>query len=117
MNRIEIPFKLPSLNTYINECRKNRYAGATMKKNVDKDIGWYINTLPKYQKPIKIHFHWIEENKKRDLDNICFAKKFILDALVKVNILENDNKSHISGFKDIFEYSNESKVIVELEEL
>lgn len=32
MNRIEIPLRLPSLNYYINECRKNRYAGANMKK-------------------------------------------------------------------------------------
>ena len=35
MNKIEIPFRLPSLNQYINECRKNRYAGASMKKNVE----------------------------------------------------------------------------------
>lgn len=38
MNRIEIPLKLPSLNQYINECRKNRFAGANMKKNIEKDI-------------------------------------------------------------------------------
>ena len=60
MNKVEIPFKLPSLNQYINECRKNRYAGATMKKNVEKDINWYINLLPQYENPIRIHFHWID---------------------------------------------------------
>ena len=38
MNKIEIPFRLPSLNQYINECRRNKYAGANMKKNVEKDI-------------------------------------------------------------------------------
>ena len=37
--QIEIPFRLPSLNQYINECRKNRYAGANMKKNIDKTFG------------------------------------------------------------------------------
>lgn len=75
MNKIEIPFRLPSLNQYINECRRNKYAGANMKKNVEKDIGWYINLLPEYKNPIKIHFIWVEENKRRDLDNVCFAKK------------------------------------------
>ena len=117
MNRIEIPFKLPSLNTYINECRKNRYAGATMKKNVDKDISWYINTLPKYQNPIKIHFHWIEGNKRRDLDNVCFAKKFILDSMVEAGILKDDNRNYVIGFEDTFEYGKETKVILEIEEV
>lgn len=117
MNRVEIPFKLPSLNQYINECRKNRYAGATMKKNVDKDIGWYINSLPKYQSPIRIHFHWVEGNKRRDLDNVCFAKKFILDSMVKAGKLKDDNRNHVVGFKDTFEYGKTSKVILEIEEV
>ena len=115
MNRIEIPFRLPSLNQYINECRKNRYAGANMKKNVEKDIGWYINLLPNYQNPIKIHFHWIEKNKRRDLDNVCFAKKFILDSMVKAGKLKDDNRNYVTGFTDTFEYGKTSKVILEIE--
>lgn len=117
MKKIEIPFKLPSLNQYINECRKNRYAGATMKKTVEEDIGLYINKLSKYEKPIKIHFHWVEENKKRDLDNVCFAKKFILDSLVKAGKLKNDNRNYVKGFIDTFEYGNTSKVVLEIEEV
>lgn len=117
MEKIEIPFRLPSLNNYINECRRNRYAGAKMKKSVEADIQWYINKLPKYEKPIKIHFHWIEENKKRDLDNVCFAKKFILDSMVKAGKLKNDNRNFVSGFIDTFEYSKQSKVILEIEEV
>ena len=117
MNKIEIPFRLPSLNQYINECRKNRYAGAKIKKDVDEDIGWYINTLPKYKKPIRIHFHWVEENKRRDFDNICFAKKFILDSMVKAGKLKDDNRNYVVGFEDSFEYAKESKVILEIEEV
>ena len=113
---IEIPFRLPSLNQYINECRKNRYAGANMKKHVEADIGWYINKLPRYDKPIQIHFHWVEENKKRDLDNVCFAKKFILDSMVKAGKLKNDNRNYVTGFIDTFEYGDESKVILDIRE-
>ena len=116
MKRIVIPFRLPSLNQYINECRKNRCAGATMKKQVDSDIGYFINQLPKYEKPIKIHFHWIEENKRRDFDNICSAKKFILDSMVKAGKLKNDNRNYVVGFEDSFSYADESKVILEIEE-
>ena len=113
---MEIPFRLPSLNQYINECRKNKYAGANMKKTVEKDIGYYINQLPKYEKPIKIHFTWVEENKRRDLDNVCFAKKFILDSMVKAGKLKDDNRNFVKGFKDDFEYGKQSKVILEIEE-
>lgn len=117
MNKIEIPMRLPSLNQYINECRKNRYAGAKMKKEIEKDIGWYINLLPQYKNPVKIHFHWIEENKKRDLDNVCFAKKFILDSMVKSGKLKDDNRNCVTGFTDTFEYGKTSKVILEIKEL
>ena len=34
---------------------------------------------------------------KRDVDNVGFGAKFILDALVGLGILENDNQSHVSG--------------------
>ncbi len=71
----------------------------------------------KIKKPVKAKFIWIEENKRRDLDNISFAKKFILDALVQANILKDDNRKIVTGYEDIFEYANKSKVIVELEEI
>lgn len=117
MNKIEIPFRLPSLNQYINECRKNKYAGANMKKTVDRDIGYYINKLPQYKNPIKIHFTWVEENKRRDLDNVCFAKKFILDSMVKAGKLKDDNRNYVVGFEDNFKYDKASKVILEIEEV
>lgn len=117
MEKIEIPFRLPSLNEYINECRRNKFSAAKMKKKVENDISWYINKLPIYKKPIKIHFLWIEENKKRDLDNVCFAKKFILDSMVKAGKLENDNRNYVIGFIDTFEYGKESKVILEIKEV
>ena len=116
MIKVEIPLKLPSLNDYINKCRSNKFAGATMKKNVDEDIMWYIKDLPRFENTIKIHFHWIEANKRRDFDNIAFAKKFILDALVKAGKLKDDNRRFVSGFVDSFDYGDEYKVILEIEE-
>ncbi len=115
--KLEIPYKLPSLNQYVNECRKNRYAGASMKAQIEKDLAWYINTLPTYKKAVKIHFHWIEGNKRRDLDNVCFAKKFILDCMVKCGKLKDDNRNCVTGFIDTFEYGKETKVILDIEEV
>ena len=116
MIKLEIPLRLPSLNDYIRQCRTNRYAGAEMKNKIENDISFYIKPLPVFQKPITIHFHWIEENKKRDLDNICFAKKFILDSMVKMGKLKDDNRKYVQGFNDTFSYDKQSKVILEITE-
>lgn len=115
--RVEIPMRLPSLNTYIYECRKNRYAGAKFKANLESDIAVFLSVLPKIEKPIKINFHWVEENHKRDLDNCAFSKKFILDAMVKIGVISNDNRKHVTAFTDTFSYAKESKVILEIEEV
>lgn len=112
--------KLPSFNDYIKACRTNKYVGAKMKEKVEQEIWYYIisqlkNT--KIKKPIVIHFTWIEENKRRDLDNIAFAKKFILDALQKAGVLENDNQKYVKGFTDKFLYEKQARVIIEMEEI
>ena len=114
--KAEIKLKLPSCNTYINACRTNRYAGAKMKEDVENQIYYYIKDLPEFQKPVKINFLWIEENKKRDLDGIAFGKKFILDALVKFKKLKNDNRKNVYAFTDEFDYGKENKVILTIEE-
>ena len=117
MTKLEIDYKFPSLNEYVNENRKNAYAGAKMKKDIQSDIGWYINKLPYFDKPITIHFHWIEGNKRRDLDNICAAKKFILDTMVACHKLKDDNRNCVTAFTDTFGYGEEWKVILEIEEV
>lgn len=114
--RYEINMKLPSLNEYIRACRSNKYVGAKFKKQIEEDISWFLLNMPKYDKPIKIHFHWIEGNKRRDLDNICFAKKFILDTMVKMGKLKDDNRNYVYAFTDTFDYGKTTKVILEVEE-
>ena len=112
-----INMKLPSLNDYIRVCRCNKYQAAKFKADVEREIGFYLMKMPKMTNPIKIHFHWVEGNKKRDLDNIAFAKKFILDAMVKYKKLEDDNRKIVTAFTDTFEYGKETKVILEIEEV
>ena len=113
----EIPMKLPSLNEYINICRTNPFKASKFKKGLEEDIGVFIANLPRFEHPIRIHFHWVEGTKRRDLDNVCYAKKHILDAMVKAGKLKDDNRKCVTGFIDTFEYGKETKVILEIEEV
>lgn len=118
--RFEIDKRLIGLNEYTNTNRYNRYAGAKQKKEEQNYIKSCIRQQLgniKIDKPVIGNFTWIEENKRRDLDNVCFAKKFILDSLVELGILKDDNRKMVCGFVDQFRYSDKSKVIVELEEI
>lgn len=108
-----IPFRLPSLNEYIDKCRCNKYGGANYKKAVENDIMLILNTRHfLIASPVHITFIWHEPNKKRDKDNVAFAKKFILDALQKSGRLKNDNNKYISGFTDSFVYDGSEGVEV-----
>ena len=117
MYKIVIPMKLPSLNEYINVCRTNKFKAGKYKADIEQEIGLYLMKMPKMSNPIRIHFIWVESNKRRDLDNICFAKKFILDAMVKKGKLTDDNRNYVTGFTDDFEYGDTNKVILEIEEV
>ena len=71
----------------------------------------------KITKPIKLHITWIEENRKRDVDNVYSAVKYILDALVKAEVLQNDNAKRVKDISNEIIYADTSEVIVEIEEL
>ena len=116
MNRCVIDMKLPSLNEYINVCRKNPYAASKYKRDVENAIMLFTNRLPSFAGPVKIHFFWMESSKRRDLDNVSFAKKFILDAMVKSGKLPDDSRKYVIGFTDHFGYAERTKVIIEIEE-
>lgn len=97
--------QLPNLNQYTKACRSNAYAGANMKKQAEKIITAFIMQQLKgvhFEGTVELAFRWYEPNKKRDLDNVCFAKKFILDALVSNKIIVSDGWKGVVGFTDKF---------------
>lgn len=112
-----IPLKLPSCNEYINACRVNRYAGAKMKAETEESISWFLRNPRAITKPAIIEFEWQEPNRKRDLDGIAFAKKFILDALVKKGILPNDTQRWVRGYTDTFRIGDQYKVTITIKEI
>lgn len=99
MNKFVIKGRLNGLNEYTNKNRRNPYAGAKMKKDNETIVIRYIKCfkLKKVDKyPIKIKIDWYEKNRKRDIDNITFATKFILDGIVKAEIMQNDSQKYVN---------------------
>ena len=114
---IVLPFGLPSLNDYIREINRNKYLGNKMKQEAQLDISFFLKGVKPVNKPCIVHFTWVEKNKRRDLDNVAFAKKFILDALVNEGILQNDNYKYVRGFTDDFRYEEHQRILIEIEEV
>lgn len=112
--------QLPGLNEYTKENRAHRIAGAKMKEDAERYITVFIKNQHLKPIPGRVHliFRWFEPNNKRDPDNVAFAKKFILDALVANRIIEGDGRKYIHGFEDYIETDNKNpRIEVEISSL
>ena len=114
---VNIPLKFPSLNEYINACRNNKYTGAQMKRSCEQQTAIFLRKVPVIASPVEVSFHWIEKDRRRDLDNIAFAKKFILDAMVGVGILPDDSQKYVKALSDSFEIGQLNAVTVTIREV
>ena len=108
--------RLKGLNDYIDACRRNPKGGGRFKHKEQAWVSLCVrNKLRgvKIRRPVIIHYHWYEPNRRRDLDNIAgFGHKVIQDALVECGWKE------VCGFTDAFSVTKkEPCVAVELEEV
>lgn len=120
MIKIKVPIKFPTLNDFVDACKIQRgswNAGNKMKREYQQQLYYYFVKLPVLKPPIRIHYTWIEKNKRRDLDNVSsIGRKFILDTLQLTGKLKNDNLNYVVGSSDSFAIDNDYAVILEIEE-
>lgn len=113
-----IPGRLPGLNDYTKANRSNRYMGAKMKRE-QQDYIWLAirrNAVP-FEGRVRLDFRWYEKDRRRDIDNVCFAKKFILDTLVEHGIIQTDGWRGVEGFTDTFFVDKDNpRVEIDIEE-
>lgn len=111
--------RLDGLNEYTSANRSNPYAGAKMKKENQEAVMWAIKAARlKPAGAVDVRITWIEKDMRRDPDNIRFAAKFILDALVQAGIIPNDTQRYIRGIHDRFMVNKSNpRIVVELEEV
>lgn len=111
-------YKFPTLNDYTDTARGNKYASAADKRMLTDLVTWEAKSQHlKPAKKARIGFLWRETNRMRDPDNIAFAKKYILDGLVKAGVLQGDGWKHVTGFTDDFELGDENEVTVTITEI
>lgn len=112
--------RLPSLNEYVNSCRSNRYGANSMKKKYERMITEFIEYFkiqPVKNYPVHMKITWYEKNNRRDVDNVTFGTKFVLDALVKNGILKDDSRKYITSVShEVRTDKDTPRIEVEMEE-
>lgn len=99
-----IPGRLDGLNEYTEANRCNRHCGSKMKQRNQKAVRIAIRKakvrcVMKY--PVHLKITWYEPNSRRDIDNVIFAQKFILDALVDMQVLINDSQRYVKSIAHV----------------
>ena len=112
---------MPGQNEIIATAKKHWSEYAKMKKQLTLSAAFLARSqkLKPVTGRVRIHFDWYEENKRRDPDNIrAGGTKFIVDGLMKAEILPQDGWSIIAGLSDTFHVDKENpRIEILLEEV
>lgn len=103
--KLIIQGQLPGANAYIDACHRNKHLANKLKHQAESTVMWAAKSQlrgVRFNGPVIMHYTWVEPNRRRDKDNIVFAKKFVQDALVRDGVLANDGWAQIKGFSDDF---------------
>jgi Holliday junction resolvase RusA-like endonuclease len=111
-----IKHKFTTLNKYVNAERTNKFMAAKIKRE-ETEIARLHFIGKKFKTPCKIKFTWLVCDKRSDLDNIAYAKKYILDGMYKSGAIPNDGMKHIQGFTDEFKINDYWGVEIDIEEI
>jgi Holliday junction resolvase RusA-like endonuclease len=112
--------ELTDLNAYVNAERTHRFRATSIKKDetarvASECVVQKVKAVEKY--PVHIVYTWYSPNRRKDIDNVAFAKKFINDGLVDAGVLEGDGRKQVASFEDHFEIDKDNpRVEVEIQE-
>ncbi len=122
--KIEIELPLPkierkilSLNVYRN---LNHWAKNKAKRNYAQIVCLELRPFRsvKFDTPVITYTLFSKTKRRRDLSNFCsIIDKFFCDALVDMNMIEDDDCTHLQEINYRFGGYGEDKVVVVVEEL
>jgi len=104
VQRLTIGKKFPSLNDTLRKAKRHWANYHKEKSELTYLVKMHCKQqrLRKSRQPVFLQFTWYEPNRKRDMDNVSFAKKYVLDGMVEAGVLDNDSPRYISGWTERF---------------
>lgn len=114
--------RLPGTNEYTAANRTNKFVGARMKMEAQQLCLLYMVGTARKKRPYfdecTVNVKWYEKTARRDIDNIRFGIKFILDTLQQLKVIPNDNQKVIKSITDEFFVDKENpRIEVTLKEV
>jgi hypothetical protein len=117
-----IDTRLPGMNEIIDAATRFRRRGskriplyADMKSHSTNIVMWSIKaegiTGP-IPSPYGVTIIWQESTRRRDIDNIQAATKFVLDGLVKAGVVAGDGPDHCVTITHVVRYAGRDRVTV-----
>lgn len=104
--KLVIEGRFPGLNEYTAAQRKNRFEGNKMKRGYTGVVYYEARRQLRgvhFGRPVAVHFHFVEKDRRRDLDNISgFAHKVIFDGLVKAGVIKDDGWNEVATISDSY---------------
>ena len=93
------------MNTYIEAERAHKQKAAKIKEEETHRCATEarlarLREIPEEMYPVVVHFHWYTKDRRKDADNVMFAKKFILDGMVDAGVIENDSRKYVAFCQD-----------------
>lgn len=98
---------LPGLNDMIAAAhrRRGKWDGyGALKREWGNTIYLLAKSarLEHVESPVTVSFVWKERDRRRDIDNVAAASKFVLDALVKAGVIDGDGQQHVKSIEHFF---------------
>ncbi len=114
--KYQIKGRLPTLNEYIEICKRNKYIAEKLEYRARAICAAACKGVPVLDPAHKytVNLLWHFKDFKTDPDNIYFAVKFVLDGLVISAKLPNDGCKNIGDINHSYVLSAFAGVDVEL---
>lgn len=120
--RFTIAGRMCGLNDYVAAERTNRFKAAGIKQRETERarVACVAQGVPSFppDRPVRVRFTWYERDRRRDVDNVAFAKKFVLDGMVLAGVIRDDSRRYVAATADdVLTDRDDPRVEVEVERL
>ena len=103
-----IPMRFPSLNEYIDANRSDPRAGSRMKRRLTEACAWCFKGKAIDGFPARLRIVYREPNRRRDIDNITYAAKYILDGMVEAGAIPDDSQRYICSIESVVDVDRDN---------